>query len=43
VRKAKDLDRDATNITPLQVVVAGVIGAAILVFCLIMLVRVVVH
>jgi Protein of unknown function (DUF2970) len=41
IRKSRDHDRDAVSITPLQIVVAGVIGAAILVFCLIMLVRVV--
>jgi hypothetical protein len=39
VRKAKDRDADATLVTPLQVIVAGVIGAAVFVFCLIMLVR----
>jgi hypothetical protein len=43
VRKSRDHDRDAVSITPLQIVVAGVIGAAILVFCLIMLVRMVTH
>jgi hypothetical protein len=43
IRKSRDHDRDAVSITPLQIIVAGVIGAAILVFCLIMLVRVVTH
>jgi hypothetical protein len=43
IRKSRDHDRDAVSITPLQIVVAGVIGAAILVFCLIMLVRMVTH
>jgi hypothetical protein len=43
IRKSRDHDRDAVSITPVQIVVAGVIGAAILVFCLIMLVRVVTH
>ena len=41
VRKSKDHDQDAVTLSPLQVVVAGIIGAALLVFCLIMLVRVV--
>ena len=41
VRKSRDHDSDAMSITPLQVVVAGVIGAAVLVFLLITLVRVV--
>jgi hypothetical protein len=43
IRKSRDHDRDAVSITPLQIVVAGVIGAAVLVFCLVMLVRVVTH
>ena len=43
IRKSRDHDRDAVSITPLQVVVAGVIGAALLVFCLILLVRLVTH
>jgi len=41
IRKSRDRDRDAASITPLQVVVAGVIGAAVLVFCIIMVVRLV--
>ena len=41
IRKSRDHDRDAVSITPLQVVVAGVIGAAVLVFCIIMVVRLV--
>jgi hypothetical protein len=39
VRRSKDHDADATSLTPLQVVVAGIIGAALFVFCLIMIVR----
>jgi hypothetical protein len=39
VRKSKDHDADAAMLTPLQVIVAGIIGAALFVFCLIMLVR----
>ena len=41
VRKSRDHDRDMQSITPLQVVVAGLIGAAVFVFALIMLVRLV--
>jgi len=41
VRKSRDHDRDAVSITPLQVVVAGIIGAALFVFCLIIIVRMV--
>ena len=32
-------DADATTIRPAQVIVAGIIGAALFVFCLIMVVR----
>lgn len=39
VRKMKNLDSDATSISPLQVIVAGVIGAAVLVLSLVLLVR----
>jgi hypothetical protein len=39
VRKSKDHDADAAMLTPLQVIVAGIIGAAVFVFCLIMVVR----
>jgi hypothetical protein len=39
VRKSKDHDADATTIRPAQVIVAGIIGAALFVFCLIMVVR----
>ena len=41
VRKSRDHDRDAVSITPLQIVVAGVIGAALFVFCLIVIVQLV--
>jgi Protein of unknown function (DUF2970) len=39
VRKSKDHDADAAVLTPVQVIVAGIIGAALFVFCLIMVVR----
>jgi hypothetical protein len=41
VRRSRDHDRDAVSITPLQVVVAGVIGAAVFVVCLIIIVQMV--
>lgn len=39
IRKSKDHDADAATLTPVQVIVAGIIGAALFVFCLIMVVR----
>ena len=39
IRKRAAHEHDAVTITPLQVIVAGVIGAAIFVLSLIMLVR----
>lgn len=39
IRKRADYERDSVTITPLQVVVAGVIGAAIFVLTLVLLVR----
>lgn len=39
IRKGSAHERDAVTITPVQVIVAGVIGAAIFVACLITLVR----
>jgi DUF2970 family protein len=41
VRKSRDHDRDAVSITPLQIVVAGVIGAALFVLCLVVIVQMV--
>ncbi len=41
VRRSKDQDRDAVTITPLQIIVAGLIGAAVLVVCLVLVVRLV--
>ncbi len=41
IRRSKDQDRDAVTITPLQIIVAGLIGAALLVVCLILVVRLV--
>ena len=39
IRKRAAHEQDAVTITPLQVIVAGIIGAAIFVSCLIVLVR----
>jgi DUF2970 family protein len=39
IRKRAEYERDAARITLLQVVVAGIIGAAIFVLSLVMLVR----
>ena len=39
VRKGKDHDADAMSITPLQAIVAGLIGAALFVLCLVLLVH----
>jgi len=39
VRRGKDHDADAVSITPLQAIVAGLIGAALFVLCLILLVH----
>ena len=39
VRKGKDHDADAVSITPLQAIVAGLIGAALFVLCLVLLVH----
>jgi hypothetical protein len=39
IRKRAALDKDAVSLTPLQVIVAGIIGAVILVLILVMLVR----
>ena len=41
VRRSKDHDADAASLTPVQVIVAGIIGAAVFVFVLIMVVRLV--
>ena len=41
VRRSRDHDRDAVSITPLQIVVAGVIGAALFVLCLVVIVQMV--
>jgi hypothetical protein len=41
IRKARDLDTDASSITPVQVIIGGLIGAAILVASLIGLVMLV--
>jgi hypothetical protein len=39
IRRGKDYDRDVASITPVQAIVAGIIGAAIFVFTLILLVK----
>ena len=39
IRKRAAHEKDAVSITPLQAIVAGLIGAAIFVTCLILLVR----
>ena len=39
IRKRAAHEKDAVTITPLQAIVAGLIGAAIFVTCLILLVR----
>ncbi len=39
VRKSRDHDADAASLTPVQVIVAGVIGAALFVASLILIVR----
>jgi len=43
VRKGRDLAADAGNIKPLQVVIAGLVGAAIFVGVLLFLVHLVTH
>jgi len=43
VRKAKDHDADAASLTPLQVIVAGIIGAGLFVTCLVLIVHFVTH
>ena len=39
IRRRADYERDATQLTPVQVIVAGIIGAVILVLSLITLVH----
>ena len=39
IRKRAALEKDAVSLTPLQVIVAGIFGAAIVVVSLVMLVR----
>lgn len=39
IRKQKDYDADAVALTPVQVIVAGIIGAALLVIGLLLLVK----
>jgi len=39
IRRRADYEKDAVTLKPAQVIVAGIIGAAVLVFSLIMLVR----
>jgi hypothetical protein len=42
VRKRSDYESDATNLNPLHVLIAGVIGAAIFVLVLLLIVKMVV-
>ena len=39
IRKSKDHDADAATLSPVQVIVAGVIGAALFVLCLVIVVQ----
>ena len=39
IRKSSDYERDVAKIKPLQVIVAGLIGAAVFVISLVMLVK----
>jgi hypothetical protein len=39
IRKSKDHDADAATLSPVQVIVAGVIGAALFVLCLVVVVQ----
>lgn len=41
VRKGKDLERDLSQLRPLQVIVAGILGAAIFVLTIVTVVRMV--
>ena len=41
VRKKKDYERDSVSINPVQVIVAGLIGAALFVLTLVMVVKLV--
>jgi preprotein translocase subunit Sec61beta len=41
VRKKKDYERDSVSISPVQVIVAGLIGAALFVLALVMVVKLV--
>jgi len=39
IRKGRAMQRDAVTVKPLQVIIVGVIAAALLVVCLLLLVR----
>jgi len=39
IRRKQDYEKDAVRLTPVQVIVAGIIGAALFVLTLILLVR----
>ena len=41
VRKKKDYDSDSASISPVQVIVAGIVGAALFVLTLVMVVKLV--
>ena len=39
IRKRRDYESDSVELKPRQVIIAGLVGAAVLVLCLILLVR----
>jgi hypothetical protein len=41
VRKQRDLDSDASSLTPAQVIIGGLIGAALFVMTLVLVVKIV--
>ena len=43
VRKQSDLDSDAQSLTPAQVIIGGLIGAALFVIALVVLVKIVTY
>ena len=43
VRKSADRERDMANLTPVQVIIAGVIGAALFVATIVTLVKLITH
>lgn len=39
VRKGKDYERDVSQLNPVHVIIAGVIGAALFIVCLLLIVK----